>query len=178
VDWTPKVSDRIECTMIPAIQCSPALFRVAGPRVVYLSIGSELPDHSDLLPHMRAFAESDGNTRGNRSTRSSTRSSPARASGAEQDGMSASHSIGFERLLRAWGMEQLLFTGMSTNPCVESTARGAATAASAACGWGRLRRGRPGIARRHLRQLCAPDRRVASSTQALAELQVTPLGPR
>jgi nicotinamidase-related amidase len=40
--------------------------------------------------------------------------------------MSAFHSSGFERLVRAWGVEQLLFTGISTNSCVEGTARDAA----------------------------------------------------
>jgi nicotinamidase-related amidase len=40
--------------------------------------------------------------------------------------MSAFHSTGFERLVRAWGVEQLLFTGISTNSCVEGTARDAA----------------------------------------------------
>ena len=40
--------------------------------------------------------------------------------------MSAFHSSGFERLLRAWGVELLLFTGISTNSCVQGTARDAA----------------------------------------------------
>jgi nicotinamidase-related amidase len=40
--------------------------------------------------------------------------------------MSAFHSSGFERLVRAWGVDQLLFTGVSTNSCVEGTARDAA----------------------------------------------------
>ena len=40
--------------------------------------------------------------------------------------MSAFHSSGFERLLRSWGVEQLVLTGVSTNSCVEGTARDAA----------------------------------------------------
>ena len=40
--------------------------------------------------------------------------------------MSAFHSSGFERLLRSWGVEQLALTGVSTNSCVEGTARDAA----------------------------------------------------
>jgi nicotinamidase-related amidase len=40
--------------------------------------------------------------------------------------MSAFHSSGFERLLRSWGVEQLVSTGVSTNSCVEGTARDAA----------------------------------------------------
>jgi nicotinamidase-related amidase len=40
--------------------------------------------------------------------------------------MSAFHSSGFERLLRSWDVSQLCFTGVSTNSCVEGTARDAA----------------------------------------------------
>jgi nicotinamidase-related amidase len=59
---------------------------------------------------------------------------------------------GFERLVRAWGIEQLVFTGISTNSCVEGTARDALRDASCTnfarlLGW------------------------VASSAQVLAELQ-------
>src|SRR5260370_873957 len=39
---------------------------------------------------------------------------------------SASRSSGFERLVRTWGVDQLLFTGVSTNSCVGGTARDAA----------------------------------------------------
>ena len=58
--------DRIERSVVPAIQRLLAGFRARGLRIVYLTVGSELPDYSDLLPHMRAFAESAGNTRGNK----------------------------------------------------------------------------------------------------------------
>jgi nicotinamidase-related amidase len=57
--------DRVERTVVPTIQRLLAFFRARGLRLVYLTVGSELPDYSDLLPHMRAFAESAGNTRGN-----------------------------------------------------------------------------------------------------------------
>ena len=40
--------------------------------------------------------------------------------------MSAFHSSGFERLVQAMGRTQLCFTGVSTNSCVEGTARDAA----------------------------------------------------
>ena len=57
--------DRIERTVVPTIQRLLEFFRTHQRRLVYLTVGSELPDYSDLLPHMRAFAESAGNTRGN-----------------------------------------------------------------------------------------------------------------
>jgi nicotinamidase-related amidase len=94
--------DRIESVVVPTIQRLLASFRARGLRIVYLTVGSELPDYSDLLapePH---------EARLNKTT------------------MSAFHSSGFERLVRTWGVDQLLFTGVSTSSCVEGTARDAA----------------------------------------------------
>lgn len=119
--------DRIERTVVPAIQRLLAFFRAHRLRLVYLTVGSELPDYSDLLPHMRAFAESAGNTRGQHEHEILDALAPRPGEAVlNKTTMSAFHSTGFERLLRAWGVEQLLFTGISTNSCVEGTARDAA----------------------------------------------------
>jgi biuret amidohydrolase len=119
--------DRIERTVVPAIQRLLAFFRARGLRLVYLTVGSELPDYSDLLPHMRAFAESAGNTRGNPEHEILDALAPRAGEAVlNKTTMSAFHSSGFERLVRAWGIEQLIFTGISTNSCVEGTARDAA----------------------------------------------------
>src|SRR6185295_2103238 len=85
------------------------------------------PDYSDLLPHMRGMASVVGNTEGRREHEilDELRPRPGEAV-INKTTMSAFHSSGFERLLRAWRMEQLLFTGVSTNSCVEGTARDAA----------------------------------------------------
>ena len=96
-------------------------------RVIYLTVGSELPDYSDLLPHMRAMAAAVGNTRGRREHEILDELAPRPHEAVlNKTTMSAFHSSGFERLLRAWGVEQLVFTGVSTNSCVEGTARDAA----------------------------------------------------
>lgn len=119
--------DRIERTVIPAIQRLLAFFRTRGLRLVYLTVGSELPDYSDLLPHMRAFAESARNTRGNPEHEILDALAPRPGEAVlNKTTMSAFHSSGFERLVRTWGVEQLVFTGISTNSCVEGTARDAA----------------------------------------------------
>ena len=119
--------DRIERSVVPAIQRLLAFFRDHGLHIVYLTVGSELPDYSDLLPHMRAFAESASNTRGNKEHEILDVLAPRPGEPVlNKTTMSAFHSTGFERLLRAWGVEQLLFTGISTNSCVEGTARDAA----------------------------------------------------
>ena len=119
--------DRIEQTVVPTIQRLLAYFRQHRLKLVYLTVGSELPDYSDLLPHMRAFAESAGNTRGNHEHEILDALAPRPGEAVlNKTTMSAFHSTGFERLVRAWGVEQLVFTGISTNSCVEGTARDAA----------------------------------------------------
>ena len=118
--------DRIERTVVPTIRRLLAFFRARGLRLVYLTVGSELPDYSDLLPHMRAFAESAGNTRGNHEHEILDALAPRPGEAVlNKTTMSAFHSSGFERLVRAWGVEQLVFTGISTNSYVEGTARDA-----------------------------------------------------
>jgi len=118
--------DRIERTVVPTIRRLLAFFRARGLRLVYLTVGSELPDYSDLLPHMRAFAESAGNTRGNHEHEILDALAPRPGEAVlNKTTMSAFHSSGFERLVRAWGVAQLVFTGISTNSCVEGTARDA-----------------------------------------------------
>src|SRR4030095_2909814 len=119
--------DRIERTVVPALPRLLAFFRARGLRLVYLTVGSELPDYSDLLPHMRAFAERAGNTRGNHEHEILDALAPRPGEAVlNKTTMSAFHSTGFERLVRAWGIEQLVFTGISTNSCVEGPARDAA----------------------------------------------------
>jgi nicotinamidase-related amidase len=119
--------ERIETVVVPTIQRLLAFFRAHRLRVVYLAVGSGLPDFSDLPPHMRPFAESIGNTRGRHEHEILDDLRPAPGEPVvSKTTMSAFHSSGFERLVRAWGVEQLLFTGISTNSCVEGTARDAA----------------------------------------------------
>lgn len=119
--------DRIENVVVPTIQRLLEAFRRKGLRIVYLSVGSALPDYSDLLPHMRGFAEAVGNTAGRKEHGILDELTPRPGEPVvEKTTMSAFHSSGFERLLRAWGVTQLVLTGVSTNSCVEGTARDAA----------------------------------------------------
>ena len=119
--------DRIETVVVPTIQRLLEAFRARGLRVVFLTVGSELPDYGDLPPHMRPMAEAVGNTRGRREHEILDALAPRpREPVLNKTTMSAFHSSGFERLLRTWQVEQLIFTGVSTNSCVEGTARDAA----------------------------------------------------
>ncbi len=118
--------DRIESVVVPTIQRLLDVFRRRRLRIVYLTVGSELPDYSDLLPHMRGLAEAIGNTAGRRERRilDALRPFPGEPV-VHKTTMSGFNSSGLERLLRTWGVEQLVFTGVSTNSCVEGTARDA-----------------------------------------------------
>lgn len=119
--------DRIEAVVVPTIQRVLDFFRRRGLRIVYLTVGSELPDYSDCPPHMRPLAEAVGNTAGRREHAILDALVPRPGEPVlNKTTMSAFHSSGFEGLLRTWGVEQLLFTGVSTNSCVEGTARDAA----------------------------------------------------
>jgi nicotinamidase-related amidase len=116
--------ERIETVVVPAIRRLLEAFRTRGLRVVFLTVGSELPDFSDLPRHMRPMAEAVGNTRGRREHEILDELAPRPHEPVlNKTTMSAFHSSGFERLLRAWGVEQLVFVGISTNSCVEGTAR-------------------------------------------------------
>lgn len=119
--------DRIETVVVPTIRRLLEAFRRHRLRVVHLTVGSQAPDYSDLLPHMRAFAEAIGNTRGRREHEILEPLAPGPGEPVvNKTTMSAFHSSGFEGLLRAWDVEQLVLTGVSTNSCVEGTGRDAA----------------------------------------------------
>ena len=119
--------DRIERVVTPTIQRLLVAFRREKLPVIYLTVGSELPDFGDMLPGMRRFAEAIGNTRGRQGASHPGRmaSSPGEPI-VNKTTISAFHSSGFERLMQAMGRAQLCFTGVSTNSCVEGTARDAA----------------------------------------------------
>ena len=52
--------DRIESVVVPTIQRLLGAFRERGLRIVYLTVGSELPDFSDLPPHIDGCTSTPG----------------------------------------------------------------------------------------------------------------------
>ena len=119
--------DRIEQTVVPNIRRLLDFFRRHGLAVIYLTVGSELPDYSDLPPHMRGFAIATGNTRGNRAHEILDELRPEPGEPViNKTTAGAFNSTGIDALLRTRGLEHLVITGISTNSCVETTARDAA----------------------------------------------------
>jgi len=119
--------DRIEQVVTPTIQRLLAAFRRGNLPVIHLTIGSKLRDFADMQPGMRHFAEAIGNTEGTQEHRILDALAPLPGEAVvNKTTMSAFHSSGFEHLVRAIGCTQLCFAGVSTNSCVEGTARDAA----------------------------------------------------
>ena len=119
--------DRIEQIVVPNIQRLLGFFRRHGLRVIYLTVGSELPDYSDLPAPIRGFAMAANNTRGNREHEilDQLRPEPGELV-LNKTTAGAFNSTGIDALLTTLGVRDLVITGISTNSCVETTARDAA----------------------------------------------------
>lgn len=119
--------DRIERLVVPNLQRLLAVARRGAVRVVYLTVGSEVSDFSDLPLHMRAYNEWVGNVRGRREHEILDELCPLETelvlNKVTTGGFSSSS---LDACLRALGVTDLLIAGVSTNSCVETTARDAA----------------------------------------------------
>ncbi len=119
--------ERIENVVVPNVQKMLAFFRQHQLRIIYLTVGSALPDYSDILPHKRAFTRAKNNTLGQREHEILDEIKPLPGECViNKTTPSAFNSSGFESALRNMGIKYCLFAGVSTNVCVEGTARDAA----------------------------------------------------
>jgi nicotinamidase-related amidase len=119
--------DRIEQIVVPHIQGLLAFFRENHLRVIHVTMGSELPDYSDMFPQRRTFAQSVGNTVSNREHEILDELKPLPGElRLNKRTMSAFNSTGIDQILKAEGIRTVLTCGVSTNSCVAGTARDAA----------------------------------------------------
>lgn len=119
--------DRIERLVVPNTQRLLAAFRAAGRPVVYVTIGARLPDATDAPPHMRKLFRELENYAGSRQHEIIDELKPLPGEiVVNKTSIGAFASSGIDSLLRAFGCEQLYCVGVSTNMCVETTAREAA----------------------------------------------------
>src|SRR5690606_16508890 len=119
--------DRIERSAVPTTQRLLEAFRSRGAGVVHLVLGSRTEDFSDIPPYLRGLAQRTDNRVGR--PHHATLASVAPLDGEPvitKSTASAFVSTGLDAELRGRGIEQLVFAGVSTNTCVESTARDAA----------------------------------------------------
>lgn len=119
--------DRIEQTIVPNIQRLADAFRAAGRPVIYITYGAQLPDASDVAPHIRGIVSSTNNIAGRPEHEIVDDLLPEPDEPVlNKTTIGAFASTGIDALLRAKGIGQVLCTGVSTNYCVGMTAMEAA----------------------------------------------------
>jgi nicotinamidase-related amidase len=118
--------DRIEQVVIPNVQRLLAFFRKHKLRIIYLTVGSEMPDYSDLLPHIKPFCKAVNNRVGEREHEILDEVKPLPGESViNKTTNGAFNSSSIDSVLRTMGIEYCLFAGVSTHMCVEGTARDA-----------------------------------------------------
>ena len=116
--------DRIEQLVVPNTKRLLDGFRQVGARVVYLTLGSEVPGYADAPPSLRGFFEATNNHAGAREHEIVDEIAPLPGEPVvNKTTQGAFASTGIDSLLRSMGVEQLVMVGVSTNNCVETTAR-------------------------------------------------------
>lgn len=119
--------DRIEGVVVPNLRRLLSFFRAKGLPVIYLVTGAERSDFADMPPHMRVLARSTNNRVGTREHEVLDEIKPVPGDIVLRKAtISAFTSTGLDALLRALGVTDLVFVGISTNMCVDTTARDAA----------------------------------------------------
>ncbi len=118
---------RIETLVVPNIKRLLVGFRAGGGEVIYLTVGAAKADCSDAPPHMKKMFQALGNFEGNRNHEIIDELKPQAGERVlNKTSIGAFASTGLDHLLRSLGKDQLYMTGVSTNMCVETTAREAA----------------------------------------------------
>lgn len=119
--------DRIDDFVKPNARRLLDAFRQAGGRIVHIKIGAQHPDASDAPLHMRALFRELRNHAGSPEHDIVEALAPKPGeSVVTKTTNGAFASSGIDSLLRAMDVRQLYMTGVSTNMCVETTAREAA----------------------------------------------------
>jgi len=119
--------DRIEDVVIPTIKRLLSFFRENQMAVVYLTMGASLKDYNDALPHLKALFQSSNNYVGSAEHRVLEDIKPQPGELViHKTTVGAFGSTNLDSILWSQGLKSLLFTGISTNMCVETTARDAA----------------------------------------------------
>ena len=133
-------NERNEDVVIPAIRELLDYFRAQSLPVIYLTLGSEYEDYRDIPPRMREWIRDVEERSGVKNIFWSQ--NPAFAIRREIEPLpgetviskrtfGAFNSSNLDQFLRDTGVRNLVITGISTNACVETTARDAADR-----GWG------------------------------------------
>ncbi len=119
--------DRIEQVVISNVQKLLTFFRRYKLRIIYITVGSEMPNYSDYLPHRIPFAKAMNNRVGEREHEILDEIKPLPEELViNKTTAGAFNSSTIDTALRTMKIEYCLFAGVSTHMCVEGTAREAA----------------------------------------------------
>ena len=119
--------ERIERFVVPNARRLLDAWRAAGRRVLFVTIGATLPDCSDAPAHMRKIFLELENFAGSREHEIIDELKPMRGEAVvNKTSNGAFATSGIDSVLRAWNCDQLYLLGVSTNMCVDTTAREAA----------------------------------------------------
>jgi nicotinamidase-related amidase len=122
-DWR---FSRLERLVIPRLIELLAFFRERKLAVLHLAIGSELPDYRDMPEALRPFAAAAGNRVGAPANAFLDEVEPVPGERViRKTTQSAFMSSSINAVLRSMELEYLCFAGVSTNSCVDGTARDA-----------------------------------------------------
>jgi biuret amidohydrolase len=115
---------RIEQVVLPAVQKLLDTFRAADATVTFVTLGSEREDYADVPGYLRGLVSATGNRVGspNHQLLDGLEARPGELV-VNKRTASAFLSTDLDAELRAAGVRQLVIAGVSTNSCVESTAR-------------------------------------------------------
>ena len=120
--------ERIASRVVPNTKRLLDHCRGADIRRVFLTYGSEVSDYSDLSPQMYTLCKSTNNRVGEREHEIIDELKPLPNERVfNKITPSAFTSTPIEIVLRTYGVDTLLFAGVSTNMCVEHTMRDAAS---------------------------------------------------
>jgi nicotinamidase-related amidase len=165
--------DRIERFVTPNAVKLREHFRRLGRPVLHVTIGAALPDASDAPAHMRKLFAGTANYLGSREHEIIEALKPQPGEHVlRKTTIGAFASTNIDSLLRALDCEQLYLAGVSTNMCVETTAREAAdrgylvTLVEDACGT--THEDLHQVTMRNFQRLFG---RVRSTQESLAELE-------
>lgn len=118
--------DRIEKLVIPNVQKLLTFFRRHQLRIIYITVGSQMPDYSDYLPYRIPFTKANNNRVGEREHEILDEIKPLPGECViNKTTTGAFNSSAIDCVLRAMGIQYCLFVGVSTHMCVEGTARDA-----------------------------------------------------
>jgi nicotinamidase-related amidase len=115
--------DRIDKVLVPNIRRLIDAFRAHDAKVVYVTYGSNVPDFSDMPPHMIRIVKETNNRVGQTEHEIVDALQPEPGDlVVNKTTQGAFGSTGIDSNLKAMGIETIVAVGVSTNNCVAMTA--------------------------------------------------------